>query len=154
MLSCCPENPGTGMLETPDTATFASGVTQRQEDIVNRLNKTQRRNTNGFRNTSVCCNKSPVLPFYAGGVPESAYLTKKLESCTPYFGRTTKTSGQYTIDLTQATDACFANVADASLRFAQYYRKNPDVCLPTPTEQLNSTLPKPPIGLCQPSRFF
>lgn len=152
MLCCCPENPGT---ESKQTATFGSGATQTLEDITIRYNKTQRRNTNGFMNTSVCrCGKEPVLPFYAGGVSESAYLEKKMDACEPYYGRSPKTSGQYTTSLTYATDACFSNVADAASRFAEYYRKNPVACPPTPTEQLNSTLPKPPIGLCQPSRFF
>jgi hypothetical protein len=146
MSSLCDDNyPGAG-------GNSSSGLTQKRNDDAIRFGS--QRNTNGFNVGSVCCGTVPQQPPGIVTVDSSVYTQKLQTQCPKYIGRTTATSEQHTNSVRLATLACNSNAFNAETRFASYNRFFPTPCPPIPAEQLNSTTPKPPIGVCQPSRFF
>ncbi len=144
----CPDNyPG-----TRDGGDCSSGLTQKRQDEAVRCGS--QRNNNGFMSGSLCCGELPRQPPGIVTVDASVNTLKIQSQCPKYIGRTTLTSDQRTNNLRLATLACNSNAFNPQTRFASYNRFFVNGCPPIPTEQLNATIPKPPIGDCQPSRFF
>ena len=86
---------------------------------------------------AMACRPSPViqsLTYPRVGTTESIRIQKKMDSLL----------------------TCSVDPLDNSSRYVLYRRQNPPApCPPTPTEQLNSTTPKPTFFPgCQPTRYI
>lgn len=133
---------------------FSSGLTQRRQENAVRCGYKGVVN----RYPGGCASACPIPLPKGGGVPASTALAdrekKRLTDCPVEAKPVAKTSQDYTRNLTKNVVECEASLLAGDARFKQYERRFPPACPPVPTEQLNSTLPKPSFTDCQPSRFF
>ncbi len=133
---------------------FSSGLTQQRQDAAVRCG--YRGIVNRYPGGGASCPK--VYQPAGNAVPESVLLAKReadrFTNCGSVIGKVALTGQQYTRSLEKSVAECVSSQLSGDQRFAQYERKFPVPCPPTPAEQLNSTLPKPTFQDCQPSRFF
>ena len=151
MPCTCPAVPGAALREGGD---FSSGLIQKIED--NAVRCGYKGTNNSFPGPCLSCS-APIKPV-ANATTSGEYTTKvqTIARDCPIDSKIGKSisSGQYTNSLQKSVIDCSIALIDPTRRFSQYQRFFPPPCPPTPAEQLNSTIPKPPIGDCQPSRFF
>ncbi len=144
MTSCVSE-------DSPGYGNEASGAIERLQRRVQMCGP--RNNKNAITGLGSGCCIKPV-PVGLAAVQQSAYLMAKMNECPAFRGPPPPKNGtDYVLQKQFATIECENPLRDPAQRFAKYYKFTPDLCPPVPTEQLNSTLPKPSFEVCQPSRF-
>jgi len=145
MPCTCPAVPGAALREGGD---FSSGLIQKIED--NAVRCGYKGTKNSFPGPCPSC--TGVIKPLKAAITSGQYtvnVQSNVQNCPE-----NRNSGRYTADLQPGIIDCSVAFIDPSKRFTQYERFFPTPCPPTPADQLNSTLPKPPTGDCQPSRFF
>ena len=145
MPCSCPAVPGAALREGGD---FSSGLIQKIED--NAVRCGYKGTKNSFPGPCPSCNGviNPLKAAITSG-QYTVNVQSNVQNCPE-----NRNSGSYTRSRQTGIIDCSLAFIDPSRRFNQYERFFPAPCPPTPADQLNSTIPKPPPGDCQPSRFF